>query len=82
MKTVALIHGFAGGKWHTKTFVKELEKAGLKVVGDTSGADVIIAHSTGCYIIPREPKAKLIFLIGIPYCRLRQCCRQTPRRAF
>lgn len=67
MKTIALIHGWAGGGRHTNLFAKSLENSGLKVIKNTHDADCIFAHSTGCYMLPPDNKAKLIVLHGPPY---------------
>jgi hypothetical protein len=34
---------------------------------DTSKADILFCHSTGCYLVPENAKAKLIVLVGLPY---------------
>lgn len=67
MKTVAILHGWAGGQWHVREFSKELHKKGFEVVKNASKADVIFAHSTGCYRLPEKSEAKLIILQGPPY---------------
>jgi hypothetical protein len=67
MKSVALIEGFAGGPLHTREFRESLEKAGFKVIKDKKRADVVIAHSAGCYAVPKDAKADLLMLIGPPY---------------
>jgi len=66
-QTVSILHGWAGGKWHTKEFVKSLKDAGFLISGNPSSADIIIAHSTGCYRLPTASKASLIVLMGPPY---------------
>ena len=67
MKNVAFLYGWSEGKWHTKEFAKQLKRNRFKISDNTETADVIIAHSLGCYLLPKEPKAKLIMLIGLPY---------------
>lgn len=66
-KTVAILHGWAGGNWHVKRFVKALEESGFEERKQLSDADVIIAHSTGCYRLKENSNAKLVLLIGPPY---------------
>ena len=67
MKTVALIEGFAGGPRLTKKFRLSLHEAGFRIIKTSSRADVIIAHSAGCYNLPLTSDAQLIMLIGLPY---------------
>src|SRR4051812_17865495 len=67
MKTVAIIYGWAEGSWQSKRFARELEKRGLRLTRDVQNADVIVAHSSGCYLVPKEIRAELILLIGLPY---------------
>ncbi|MDO8591433.1 MAG: hypothetical protein Q7R60_00710 [bacterium] len=67
MKTVAILHGWAGGWWHAREFTQVLNENGLRVIKNASAADVIFAHSTGCYRVPEDNKAELIILQGPPY---------------
>lgn len=66
-RTVAILHGWAGGWWHTREFCQALKTTGFKVVKNSRHADIIIAHSTGSYRLPENSAAKLILLIGPPY---------------
>lgn len=66
MKTVTILHGWAGGWWHTREFTKELGRNDFEVIKDARIADVILAHSTGCYRLPEVSKAKLVVLHGAP----------------
>lgn len=67
MKTVAMIYGWAEGPWQARSFKKALQKEGLVFTNDILRADVIVAHSSGCYLIPKNTSAKLIVLVGLPY---------------
>ena len=66
-RTVAIIPGFAEGSFHYSQLRKELQQAGFSVIHDAEQADVIIAHSGGCYLLPSASRAKQVFLIGYPY---------------
>ncbi|MBI2589393.1 hypothetical protein HYW35_04310 [Candidatus Saccharibacteria bacterium] len=66
-KTVAILHGWAGGKWHSKHFALALKSAGFAITDKPEIADIIIAHSAGCYNLPGNLEAKLVLLIGPPY---------------
>jgi hypothetical protein len=67
MKTVAIIHGWAGGNWLTKTFTEYLKKSDFISTKRPAEADIIFAHSAGCYKIPKEAQAELIILHGPPH---------------
>jgi len=67
MKTVAVLHGWAGGPMLGKAFSRELESSGLKVIKEVDKADFIFAHSTGCYFLPNTSKAQLIVCLDPPY---------------
>ena len=69
--TIAIIHGWAEGKWLSKKFVEALQGAGFRVVSDPYDADIIFAHSLGSYRIPKDVRAKLIVLVGVPYIKNR-----------
>lgn len=66
MKTVALIHGWSEGPWQSRKFRYELQKCGYKM-SKPEEAEVIIAHSLGCYLVPPANMASQIILIGIPH---------------
>lgn len=67
MKTVALIHGWAEGPWQSSQFASELQKQGLELADSPKQADIIFAHSAGCYLVPKRLKARLVILVGLPY---------------
>ncbi len=67
MKTVAIIYGWAEGRWQSKRFVKTLIKNGFEITDNIQKANVIFAHSSGCYLVPVGTKAELIVLVGLPF---------------
>jgi hypothetical protein len=66
-QTVAIIPGFAEGYLTGRRMRKELAKRGFDNSKDPATADVIIAHSGGCFIIPAYAAAKLIICINPPH---------------
>lgn len=66
-RTVTIRYGWAEGPWHAKRLVRELQARGFTVVGDAASADIIFAHSSGCYQIPKDAKAQVVLLVGLPY---------------
>jgi hypothetical protein len=67
MKTVAILEGWAGGPKLTTKLRKELAVKGFAVSNNLINADIVVAHSTGCYMLPRDIKAKLLIFIDPPY---------------
>jgi hypothetical protein len=66
MVNVAVMEGWAGGPRLSRRFLDAVRAAGYNLT-DTAHADVIIAHSTACYLIPNKTPAKLLILIDPPY---------------
>lgn len=66
MINVAIMEGWAGGKWHTKAFTAALQASGYAVT-DILHAEVIIAHSIACYSLPTKTPANIFMLIDPPY---------------
>jgi len=64
--TVFIAYGWPEGKLHGTLFRKALISANYQIAQTAEEADIIIAHSAGCYMIPSDVKAKLILLIGLP----------------
>jgi hypothetical protein len=61
----AISYGFVGGKLHSRGLLKRMHEAGFQATS-LKQADVIIAHSAGCWLIPKQAKPKLIVYIGMP----------------
>lgn len=64
---VAIVYGWSEGPWQGRRMRAALQRQGFKIIRDPAEADIILAHSEGCYWLPRNAKAKLIVLIGVPY---------------
>jgi hypothetical protein len=67
MKTVAILEGWAGGPRLTKIIRSALKEGGYELIKNPAEADIIIAHSTGSYMLPETIKANLVILINPPY---------------
>lgn len=65
--SVAIIYGFAEGTWHSKQLRKQLQSKGYRVISDPRAADIILAHSGGCYMVPADTRAHIVFHIGYTY---------------
>jgi hypothetical protein len=65
--TVALVYGFGEGEWIGRYFRTRLQAHGFSVIAEPAAADVVIAHSAGCFYLPPTGKEQLTVLIGPPY---------------
>jgi hypothetical protein len=63
---VAVLPGWAAGKWHTRQFESALSAAGY-TISDVLHSEVIIAHSTACKLLSEKNPATLLILIDPPY---------------
>lgn len=85
MTTVCILPGFAEG-WHTSWRLRRaLTAKGFTITKNPATADVLIAHSGGCFVVPENHNAKLILLIGLPYWpgkSLLQCILQKNKMAL
>ncbi|HSW99696.1 MAG TPA: hypothetical protein VLH38_01535 [Patescibacteria group bacterium] len=49
------------------TMLHALKHAGYTIINDPYKADVVIAHSGGCFLVPKDLPAKQIIMIGLTY---------------
>jgi hypothetical protein len=67
-KSVAIIVGFTEGDWHRRQLQLALEKRGYRTTSDLASADVIFAHSGGCYNVPLNLRhQQLVMLVNPTY---------------
>lgn len=64
--TFALSYGFAEGAAHGRKISRLLKQAGFEPAKSIVDADVIIAHSAGCWLMPDNARPKLILYVGMP----------------
>ena len=62
----AISYGLGGGPLHARQLERQLRRVGLRRAGRLDRADIIIAHSGGCWLIPPSAKPKLVIYIGMP----------------
>jgi hypothetical protein len=62
-KKIAIIFGIAEGNYHAKDFIAACKAAGL-LLTNAQDADILFAHSGGCFVVPQSSKAKIV-LIGV-----------------
>jgi hypothetical protein len=65
--SVAILPGFSEGYWHTKRLRRALKRAGFSHSLSPSEADIVIAHSAGCYVVPPLRDEQLLVLINPTY---------------
>lgn len=66
MSKVCILYGLGEGRLIANKFVKQLEASGYKLTPHLAEADIVIAHSGGCFLIPPDFSKKVI-LVNIPY---------------
>ncbi len=64
--TYSISYGFLGGSAHSRKLRSTIKGRGLKPAAKIEEADVIIAHSAGCWQIPNNASARLVIFIGMP----------------
>jgi hypothetical protein len=62
----AFCFGFIGGPLHARHFKRLMRLAGYEHEIDPKKADIIIAHSAGCWLIPNGCTPKIVMYIGMP----------------
>ncbi len=66
-QSVKINYGIFGGERQGKRLRRELHKAGYTVTKNEAEADIIIAHSAGCFWLPQAPTSQTFVLIDPPY---------------
>lgn len=64
---VSFLYGFSEGPWHSKHFAKELKKQGYQVTKHVAQADIVIAHSAGCFYTDEVTELQKLVLINPTY---------------
>jgi hypothetical protein len=67
MANVHIIYGFCEGQRMAGGFVQALRDAGHEIVDNPHQADVVFAHSGGCFLVPSDLPAKQIIMIGFTH---------------
>lgn len=65
--TICIVYGFAEGPAVGRALRAALTDAGFSVIKDPAQADIIIAHSGGCFVLPAKHQAKLVVIIGLTH---------------
>jgi hypothetical protein len=64
--TVAIVYGLNEGPFMGRRLCRALQNAGFAVTRDVVMADVIIAHSGGCFVLAPRPGQHVV-MVGLPY---------------
>jgi len=64
--TYAISYGFLGGPAHSRRLCRLLGRQGYVQAQSVGQADIVIAHSAGCWLIPESATPKLIVFVGMP----------------
>lgn len=65
-RTYAICYGLAGGSLHSRKFRRFMRQAGFVLIEDALKADIIVAHSAGCWLIEKGGRPKLVVYVGMP----------------
>jgi len=66
-RTICILYGINEGPSIGRAFERACTKQGFEIVRDPAEADIIFAHSGGCFLVPPQNNAKLIMQVGIAY---------------
>lgn len=67
MPKVCIIYGFCEGPRMSTLMHQELKRAGHELTNDPYAADIVIAHSGGCFLVPHDLPASQVLMIGLTY---------------
>ncbi len=65
--SVAVVPGLAGGTMQMGRLTRAMRRAGFTVVKNPAEADVVLAHSAGCYGLPAIQSHQKLILVNPPY---------------
>lgn len=65
--SVAIIPGFSEGRHHSRGLRHALLEAGFVLARKPEQADIIIAHSGGCMLVPQAHKARAVLFVNYTY---------------
>jgi hypothetical protein len=63
--SVCILYGFCEGPHVAAQLMAATTAAGFQLTRDATAADIIFAHSGGCYLVPAKHQAQLIMLVGM-----------------
>jgi len=66
-RAVCIIYGFCEGPNMAGRMLRALTEAGYTIVDDPYQADIVIAHSGGCFLVPGDLPTKQVIMIGLTY---------------
>lgn len=64
---ICIIYGFCEGPQLAKRMLQTLRDAGFTIVHDPHQADIVLAHSGGCFLVPEDLPARQIVMIGLTH---------------
>lgn len=64
--TYAISYGFLSGPALSRQLRKDLRSFGYEEARSIVQADIVIAHSAGCWLVPKTASAKLLIYVGMP----------------
>lgn len=64
---VAFLYGISEGPLLTTRFRRALRNKGYEIASSPEKADIIITHSAGCYLIPKQHTASQVIMVAPCY---------------
>jgi hypothetical protein len=66
-KAACILYGFCEGPRLAGNMLKALDYAGYRITHDPYEADIVIAHSGGCFLVPHDLPARQVIMIGLTH---------------
>ena len=64
--SVCILYGVCEGPRIASRLIRALTTAGFGMTRNAAEADIIIAHSGGCFALPQTHRATMVLLVGLP----------------
>lgn len=77
---IFISYGWPEGPWLGEKFIGSAQKAGHTIVSSMEQAEIVIAHSGGCFMLDPLQKTKTVLLIGLPCWPGRSLLKSTYRK--
>jgi hypothetical protein len=66
-RTICILYGINEGPGIGRAFERACNERGFEIIRNPAEADIIFAHSGGCFLVPPQNNAKLVIQVGIAY---------------
>ncbi len=63
-QTYSVSYGLFCGPLHGRVLRAKLDASGLQCINDPTAADIVICHSAGCWLVPKNSHPKLVIYVA------------------